>query len=103
MHYDYVHSLINFKRKISFHSSLVFQNIRNLHIDLPFNEHFWSIVPTINQLISLKIERFNNNKACLQLQTLLDQSPNLYSLKFKSPYFSPKLLFQLKNITIQTT
>jgi hypothetical protein len=97
--YDNVHSLL--LKEISVSSPLVFSNIRNLHIDLPFNEHFWSIVPTVNQLISLEIERFNNNKACFQLQTLIDQALNLHSLKFKSSYFSPKLFFQLKNRTIQ--
>jgi len=102
--YNCVHSLeydLGISKEISLYSPLNFSNIRNLYIDLPFNEHFWSIVPSINQLISLNIERFNNGKARIQLQTLLDRSPNLYSLNFKSPYFSPKLLFELKCITIR--
>jgi hypothetical protein len=102
--YDRVHSFIydlSISKTISRYSPLDFSNIRNLYIDLPCNEHFWSIVPSINQLIALNIGRFNNNKARCQLQSLLDRAPNLYSLAFKSPCFSPKLLFELKSPTIR--
>ena len=102
MHYDYVHSLSILNERLVF-SSLVFSNIRHLHINLPFNEHFWTVVPTINQLISLKIERFNNNKACSQLQTIIDRLRNLHTLKFQSSYFCPKLLFQFKKYNNKTT
>jgi hypothetical protein len=102
--YNNVHSLVydlGISKEVSLYSPLDFSNIRNLYIDLPFNDHFWLIVPSINQLISLNIERFNNGKARVQLQILLDRAPNLYSLTFKSPYFSPKLLFELKSTTIR--
>jgi hypothetical protein len=95
--HDRVHSLwYNIGKKISIDSPTSFPNIRYLYLDLPVNEHFWSIIPNTNQLISLNIERFNNGKAYFQLQSLLNQSPNLHSLTFTSPYFSPKLFFQLK-------
>jgi hypothetical protein len=100
--YDRVHHLwYGIGKKISIYSSAKFQNIRYRYLDLPFNEHFWSIIPNMNQLISLNIERYNNGTAYSQLQFLLDRSPNLYSLTFTSPYFSPKLFFQLKCSTIR--
>jgi hypothetical protein len=64
-----------------------FQNIRYLTLTLPYNEHFQSIVPRLDNLIYLQIKMIswcqNDNNLC-QLQSLLDQAPQLYYLKFHS-------------------
>jgi hypothetical protein len=68
-------------------SRIQFQNIRYLALTLPYNEHFQSIVPQLENLVSLQIKMVtwcHNENNLLQLQSLLDQAPRLYYLKFHS-------------------
>ncbi|CAF1359005.1 unnamed protein product [Rotaria sp. Silwood1] len=58
-----------------------FFNIRHLQIKLPFDDTFWSLIPTLDQLISLDV-KLNRDLGYSQLQTLLDRAPHLYSLRF---------------------
>ncbi|CAF0981352.1 unnamed protein product [Adineta ricciae] len=77
-HYDRVHTIKNaFILRIQVH------NIRNLTIDLPFNDRLFEFLPTFHRLNSLTVSsRYNNADRCLQL--LLDRAPCLYSLSIKS-------------------
>ena len=82
------------------HSSLQFLNIQHLKIRLPYNDKlFWSLIPTLNQLLSLDV-MLTNNFAYYQLQALLDRAPRLYSLTFRCLENLPTALFRLKSTTI---
>ncbi len=62
-------------------------NIENLVLTLPYDDHFRFIVPKFDNLIYLQIRMItwgNNENDLFQLQTILDQSPRLYYLKFHS-------------------
>ncbi|CAF1418560.1 unnamed protein product [Rotaria sordida] len=61
--------------------SFRFLNIRHLKVILPFNDNFWSVIPTLDRLISLDVT-LNRDLGYPQLQTLLDRAPRLYSLSF---------------------
>lgn len=54
-------------------------NIQHLQFTLPTNDRFWSIVPNLNQLYSLKLYA-NTCTSQAQLQALLDRAPHLYKL-----------------------
>lgn len=82
-------------------SSLQFSNIQHLKIRLPYNDKlFWSLVPTLNQLLSLDV-MLNNNFAYYQLQALLDRAPRLYSLTFWCIENLPTALFRLTSSSIR--
>ncbi|CAF2737583.1 unnamed protein product [Rotaria sp. Silwood2] len=89
--YNRVHSLI-YRTPIIRESPLSkigFPNIRRLCLSLPSNDHFWSVVTTLDQLISLNLalhddDNDNNNHVRSQLQVVLDRAPHLYSLAFRS-------------------
>lgn len=66
---------------ISTLSPVRFCNVHYLKIKIPFNETFWFLFPTFNQLTSLEVE-ITKDFGYAQLQTLLDKLPNLYSLRF---------------------
>ena len=57
------------------------RNIRSLWIQLPINEQFWTIVPSLNRLESLRIS-YHHDSFQSQLQTLLDRAPQLRCLGF---------------------
>jgi hypothetical protein len=62
-------------------SPIKFPDIRHLKIGIPFDNQFWSCVPSLHRLTSLEAilgENFNYE----QLQTLISLSPHLYSLRF---------------------
>jgi hypothetical protein len=65
-----------------------FYHIYHLVLKLPFNNSFWTSLPTFDQLrildISFSYMEAYDKVALFQLQTLLDQAPKLYSLMFKS-------------------
>jgi len=82
------------------HCRIQFSNIQHLYITLPFHYYFWSIVPTLNQLISLDIV-VNNNLAYHYLQALLNQAPQLYSLTFRCLQNITMALFKLTNKSIR--
>jgi hypothetical protein len=54
-------------------------NIEYLWIQLPVNEQFWSIVPSLKRLNLLSIY-IHDDTVQSQLQTLLDRAPHLHSL-----------------------
>ncbi|UJR14431.1 hypothetical protein I4U23_001428 [Adineta vaga] len=81
--------------------TIQFMNIQHLEVKLPYNDKiFYSIVPTLNQLISLDV-MLNNNYAYYQLQTLLDRAPRLYSLTFRCLQNIPSALFRLTSHSIR--
>jgi hypothetical protein len=57
-------------------SNISLPNIKYLRMKLPINDHFWSIVPNLNQLEKLSISSHADNFQS-QLQTLLDRAPHL--------------------------
>lgn len=63
----------------SFPSRMIFPNIRQLKVTLPCDEQFWSVIPTLDRLISLQAI-FNQDFGYSQLQMLLDRAPRLYSI-----------------------
>ncbi|CAF3981790.1 unnamed protein product [Rotaria sordida] len=52
------------------------RNINDLHIRLPINDQFWSIVPSLERLSSLNIS-YHTDHFQSQLQALLDRAPHL--------------------------
>ncbi|CAF0841534.1 unnamed protein product [Rotaria sordida] len=54
-------------------------NIEYLHIKLPINDQFWSIVPSLNRLRSLTVSSHGDTFHS-QVQTLLDRAPHLHAL-----------------------
>jgi hypothetical protein len=65
----------------AFLPDIQFSNIQRLHLKISFENWFWSIVPTLNRLISLEIHIYADSDLS-PLQTLLDKAPRLYSLSF---------------------
>jgi len=64
-----------------------FSNVQYLTLTLPYNDQFRLIVPQFDNLISLEIQmntRTHDENDLIQLQSLLDQAPRLYYLKFYS-------------------
>ena len=84
--YDQVTHLHHINRRRDFDEnqlvcSFAFQCIRHLKVNLPFDESFWSQIPTLTHLTSLDVT-LNQTFSYCQLQILLDRSPHLYSLRF---------------------
>ncbi|CAF2742766.1 unnamed protein product [Rotaria sp. Silwood2] len=80
------------------HSSR-FLNIRHLEIDLPFNDHLFTIV-SLNRLVSLHITLPLNSDHFL-LEGLLDRIPHLYSLTIQHWSSIHPTLFQVKNESLR--
>lgn len=57
-----------------------FGNIRYLKIGIPFDEHFWLLIPSFDRLHSVEAI-LGENYSHDQLQKLINLSPNLYSLR----------------------
>lgn len=101
--YDYVeifdHS--NIENNLLDNFSLLrarFPNIEYLQINLPFDNMFWLRYFSFNHLKSLSISIYKYS-GYLQLQTLFDQAPYLYSLKIE---FSIDFLINLFQLTSQS-
>ncbi|CAF1338382.1 unnamed protein product [Rotaria sordida] len=74
-----------------------YPNIRRLTLRLPFDNHFWSIIPTLDRLISLEvIETRENSRSESQLKDLLNRAPRLDFLSVDAMSF---LLLAQSNIT----
>jgi hypothetical protein len=58
----------------------LFTNIREFSVKLPFDKHFWDFIPKLDQLVTLNVKLDIHYTDQSQLQVLLDQAPNLYSL-----------------------
>ncbi|CAF3319427.1 unnamed protein product [Rotaria sp. Silwood2] len=71
---------------------LHFSNIRKLIVELPLDEHFWSIIPKLNRLTSLNIKLSTEKINQSHLQELFDRTPHLYSLSFNLNFTSSSKL-----------
>jgi hypothetical protein len=94
--YHHVHSL-TYKSLSSIDLSLPhirFCKIRHLSVTLPLDEHFWNIVPALDQLTSLCVSS-SNDDAPYYLQALIDRIPCLRSFQIQSWPFSREF-FQAK-------
>ncbi|UJR14432.1 hypothetical protein I4U23_001429 [Adineta vaga] len=56
-------------------------NIHHLKLKFPLHEHFWSMIPTLDRLISLDVTLYEDRDYS-QLQLLLQRTPHLHLLKF---------------------
>ncbi|CAF2573864.1 unnamed protein product [Rotaria sp. Silwood2] len=71
----------NETRKCSQQYDIRFYKLEKLEVQLPVDEHFWSIVPTFDRLISCDIISHENSKECQdQLRVLLSRAFNLLFL-----------------------
>ncbi|CAF3781081.1 unnamed protein product [Adineta steineri] len=64
-----------------------FMNLRHLNLYLPFDENFIIMIPKLDQLVSLSVAPYlidDDSDFHDQLQTVLDRSPHLTSLKFQN-------------------
>ncbi|CAF3914391.1 unnamed protein product [Rotaria sp. Silwood1] len=77
-------------------------NLRNLWIEFPINDRFWSIVPNLNHLYSLTIFSYINSFQ-FQLQNFLDQIPHLNRLAIGPDNSLPLQisLFKCTNVSIR--
>ncbi|CAF4965767.1 unnamed protein product [Rotaria sp. Silwood1] len=82
-------------------SNISLPNIQNLYINLPINNQFWSIVPSLKRLYSLTVSSYTDSFYS-QLQFLLDQALHLQRLTIRQDASLPfqLSLFKLTNITI---
>ena len=84
-------------------SHIQFFNIQNLTIKkVPVSDHFHTIVPTFDQLISLDIT-LTGQKNCLQYMKLLfSRAPRLSSLRLRNSFLAMKeeLPFHIKDTSI---
>jgi hypothetical protein len=67
--------------QISDPSPIRFVNLHHLTIKFPFHDNFWSIIPSLDRLISLDAT-LNQDFGYAQLQLLLDRALRLHSLRF---------------------
>ncbi|CAF2758501.1 unnamed protein product [Rotaria sp. Silwood2] len=98
--YDHVYNL-HYDSSLTNSSALnraCFSNIHHLSIDLPSTNNIWSALSTFDRLNSCNVFILKDAvKNCDQLQMLLDQAPNLYSLKLTCKNFPLSELLLLKN------
>ncbi|CAF1594051.1 unnamed protein product [Rotaria sp. Silwood1] len=104
--YNRVHSLI-YRTPIIRESTLckiAFPNIHHLRLSLPSNDQFWSVITTLDQLISLDLALHDddyNNDVRSQLQVVLDRAPRLYSLAFRSWSDSQMCLVDNRSLSVR--
>ncbi|CAF4356828.1 unnamed protein product [Rotaria magnacalcarata] len=63
-------------------SHIQLTNIEKLSLQLPIDQQFFSIIPKLENLLSLTVAIPTENHR-LQLQALLDRAPRLFALAFK--------------------
>jgi hypothetical protein len=87
---------------IDYSNFLLFQfpNIRYLKIGIPFDEHFWSFIPSLNRLHSLEAI-LGENYSHEQLQNLINLSSNLYSLRIFYSLESKIIITQIISSSIR--
>jgi hypothetical protein len=95
----YVRDLLSFKSIVP--SNINLPNIRQLFTELPINDQFWSIVPSLERLYLLSISSYSDTFQS-QLQFLLDQAPRLRHLHMYQDKALPfqLTLFELTNKTV---
>jgi len=76
--------------------------INDLCINLPLNEQFWTVVPNLKRLNSLKI-LFHNNAFQSQVQALLNRAPHLNRLSINQHESTPlqTSLFKYTNVSVR--
>jgi len=76
--------------------------INDLCINLPLNEQFWTVVPNLKRLNSLKI-LFHNNAFQSQVQALLNRAPHLNKLSINQHESTPlqTSLFKYTNVSVR--
>ncbi|CAF2922890.1 unnamed protein product, partial [Rotaria sp. Silwood2] len=60
-------------------SNIILPSIEDLHIGLPINNQFWSMIPSLKRLHSLRISSYTDDLYS-DLQHLLNQAHNLSRL-----------------------
>lgn len=99
--YDYVENLSYRNSDCQF---IRFNYLKNLKIQLPFDEVFWLIIPNLNRLLFLEIKLSNNDNNIDhdQFERLIQQTTSLYSLTLNGGFICYwKTLLQLKNVSIR--
>jgi hypothetical protein len=76
--------------------------IEYLHINLPINSQFWTIVSNLDRLKSLEL-LFHMNTFRSQVQALLDRAPHLYKLSINQRESTPlqASLFKYTNASVR--
>ncbi|CAM4826168.1 unnamed protein product, partial [Rotaria magnacalcarata] len=84
-------------------SHIKFPNIHHLILEYCPNPYFWSIIPTLDQLVSLEIFLCDESNKTIQdqLQNRLCRAPHLTSLKFRSWSILSAFLYEIKNQSIR--
>jgi hypothetical protein len=77
-----------------------FYKIFDLKINIPCNNHFWSCIPSLDQLHSLDVT-IREDSGYSQLQSLLDRAPHLYSLTLRSSTNLQMNLIDITSISIR--
>jgi hypothetical protein len=78
--------------------------ITELHVELPFDKHFLNFVPKLDQLTSMEVSLSINYTNQSDLQVLLNQAPNLYSLSIIFSTISTLEFFlaaDIRNVSIR--
>ncbi len=99
--YDHVKNL-QYERNISKNDfPIQFSNISHLEIILPFNENFFSNIPSLDHLISLDVTLLPGDSVYNQLQILLNRASRLYLLRFSHLSDLEMILFKITNPSIR--
>lgn len=77
-----------------------FSNLTELNINIPFNDQFWSCIPSLNQLKSLQVI-LDDGEDYSQYKLLVERARNLYELDIRSAVDFQKDFFYLENCTIR--
>ena len=86
----------------SFLFDIFLQNMDSVSITFPINDQFWSIVPSLKTLRSLRILSHTDTYQS-QLQALLDRAPDLYRLDIRQEISLPLQisLFKYTNASVR--
>ena len=82
-------------------SPIQFPHLTRLELILPCNENFFENIPSWKYLTTLDVALYDDPIVYQQLQSLLDQTSNLYLLRFSHLSELELDLFQLKNPSIR--
>lgn len=78
-----------------------FYKIYDLTINIPFDNHFLSCIPSLDQLKTLDVTVQEDDSAYFLLQILLNRAINLYSLKLRSSTNLQMNLIEIHNQSIR--
>ena len=77
-----------------------FSKIYDLKVTIPFTDHFWACIPSLDYLHSLDVV-IREDSAYSQLQSLVEQAPHLYSLTLRFLTTLEINLFQTISMSIR--